>query len=122
MDHMSCLWGDRQINCWPNTFCNQEIPGPNRTANIKIGKFQSTTVLHMHWPIYGNAIIYVCDSHKYKVDVKFNLDQILNNPITVAHRPCITHCIWYHVFIKVGQMTNSLETRMENTEHCFRSI
>ena len=39
------LYGYRQMNCQPNIFRNQEVPGPIRTANIRIGKFQCPSVL-----------------------------------------------------------------------------
>ena len=45
---MSCSERHRWINCKPNIFCNQEISGPNSTANIWVWKFQSPTVLHIY--------------------------------------------------------------------------
>ena len=34
-------------------FCNQKIPGLNRTANICVGKFQSPTILYTHLDSIG---------------------------------------------------------------------
>ena len=44
-------------------FCNQEIPGPNGTANISVGKFQSPTILYRSAPIGPIYISESCDSN-----------------------------------------------------------